>query len=265
MRTKSAILIMGINDTMMSYDLHIIEVMNSLRSRIDELTWMKLANELMGLYNSPNVLPYHELVYKNNKLELVELGKVNTTINEYNYWDVIYSKKDVFISKHVYDKICDMGYRKVIENTPVRFVNVNTINFLLTFNNFVILNDEYKWSELPILNHIAVGDNQKQIISKNKLGKWLDDQTVLDGNGDSLAILLTLISPYEDVDKEVGEICLKEIDPGKHDLIACESRIITYNPRIDVKKLKELSDKGLYKRSNLAGAKLFNPNMVSKR
>ena len=265
MRAKSAILIMGINDTMMSYDLHIVEIMNNLRSRIDELTWMKLSNELMNLYNSPNVLPYHELVYKDNKLALVELGKINTVINEYNYWDVIYTKRDVFISKPIYDKICDMGYKNVIENTPVRFVNVNTINFLLTFNNFVVLNDDYKWSELPILNHIAVGDNPKQIIFKKKLSEWLDNQTILDGNGDSLAILLTLVSPYEDVDKEVGEICLRDIDASKHELIACESRIITYNPRIDVKKLKELSDKGLYRRSNLAGAKLFNPNMVSKR
>ena len=263
MRTKSAILVVGINDTMMSYDLHIIDVMNNLRNRMNELTWMKLMNELMSVYNAPGALPFHKLVFTNDKLQIVKLGLSDASINEYNYWDVIYSKKDIFMSLPIYEKLCEYGYSKVIENTPVRFKNINTLNFLSTFNNFVVLETKYKWNELPLLGHITSGDNMKQIILWNDLGKWLNNQTELQQDND-LAILLTLISPNEDVDKEVAYLCLRDVPDDKHRLIACESRVITYNPRIDVDKLRKLSDSGEYRRSNLAGVKLFNPNMTSK-
>lgn len=264
MRTKSAVVIMGINDTMMSYDLHIIDVVNNLKSRMSELSWMKLANKLMGLYNAPGALPLHELVFNQNKLEIVKLGKIDAPINELNYWDVIYSKRDEFMSKDIYDELCDNGFTKIIENTPVRFSNHNTLDFLSTFYNFVVLREDYKWSELPLLNHITFGDNPKQIIRWSKFGEWLDSQTERDQE-DSLAILLTLVSPNEDIDKVVGQICLDSVPENKQELIACESRIITYNPRININKLKELSDNGTYNRSNMGIVKLFNPNMTSKR
>ena len=266
MRTKSAVLIVGINDTMMSYDLHIIDVMNNLRGRLGELCWMKLANRLMELYNAPGVLPLHELVFDNNKLQINKIGKINSPITNLNYWDFIYTKKDEFISKEIYDFICDAGYSKVIENTPVKFYNINTMNFLSVFYNFVVVRDCYNWSEIPLLKYICSGDNDNQIISFSKLGQWLEYQTERKQD-DDLAIILTLISPNIDIDKEIGQLCLDTVSEDKLDLIACESRVITLNSRLDLVQMKKDLDSGTLdnsNRSNVGIVKLFNPNMTSK-
>lgn len=265
MKMKPAILVVGANDTLFSYDLHIIDIMNNIRARMDELEWMKLCNQLLSLYNEPGVLPYHKLVYENNKLSILMLGKVDEPINDMNFQKFIYTKRDEFISEPIYKKIIELGFKRSVEYCPVRYQNINSITLLDSFTNFVVVDTKYPWSEAIIVSNMLTGDSDKQIISMDKLAEWMMSHVKRSyDNNDHLALMLTLISCNENVDKIVAEKCINSVPEDLQELIACESRIITLNPRIDIETLKEASRTGVYERSNIGIARLFDLNIFTK-
>lgn len=264
MRTKPAILVIGANDTLFSYDLHIIDVMNNLRGRMDELDWMKILNKMMLLYNGKDGSILHELKFIDNKIELYRIGRDDTPIDYYNYFEFIYNKNGEFISREIYDELVDLGYKNTIEFTPVKFPNINSVNLLEMFNNFIVVNDDYKWSESTIVTNMMKGDNVKQILSWGKLGGWLNSQVEREQDND-LAIMLTLVSNDVDIDKKLAEHCKDAVEEKHKELIVCESRIVTLNKRIDFEALKELRTSGMNTRSNLGIIKLFDPNIFNKR
>lgn len=262
MRTKNCI-ISFVNDVLFSYDLHIIDVLNILKNRMKEFEFLEYVDMMTSLYNSGETLPYHELVVNNEKLEIVSISD-RKPINHFTFASVIYTKGDEFISKPVYDKLVKDGYKSTIEFTPIRYKNLNSANFLEMFNNFIIVRDDYGWSELSLVSNNLNGGDLKQLIAWSKVGDWLNNHVEAKGD-DSLALIMTLIGANPDIDLELMEHTKDGLSDDKKDLIYCESRICVLSKRIDLEKLKEMKINGDSYRSNLGIVRMFDTKITNKR
>lgn len=260
MKKRSATLIMHPNDVLFDYDLHLINVLNALKNRLPNDTWNEIANDAMNMLNSDEGSIYYRFdIDESNRLIGFKLGtEDDNPINGLNFQAFIYTKKNPFITKSIYDRLVDLGYKSTIEFTPILFKNVNGINALDTFNMFVVIDDRYSWSELNLVSNNFNG-KASQILLRSKLSKWLEEH-VDDNYTEKMLIRLTLMSNDEDIDIHLAELC-NDIPQTKKELILCEARVITMSSRIDLEKLKALKESGANKRSNLGITKIFDLNI----
>ena len=251
MKTKKAMLIFP-NNTVLCYDLIILDILNNLKSSFKPEDRGILIDMTLDAFNSnPVDTPLHKLIYKNDKLILVDLmTNIQSTYSSINKF--IYAKSR-FITIDVYDKLIRMGYRDVIPLVRVNHKNICCDKLMEQYNNFIVY-DNRNWDELSIVYGMLGGDPE-QYINRDNIVDWFENNIDPDDNG---FLELTIVSDAFDVDRELAVETFQKIGV-KSRFVKTELRICVLNQE-NMRRYEEIGKRKIFDRSSIGLYKLWDQN-----
>lgn len=254
MNIKKAMLIFPSN-VLICYDLYIIDFLNRFHSKIDEAVWKTCVDKLLSIFNGNIVeTPLHKLLFKNNRLILVDL----MTEKESNYYSInkfIYGKSR-FITIDVYEYLIQNGYKDMLKLGTIDHKNVNCNTLLEQYNNFIVY-DNRNWDEKHIIKSVYGGE-ENQYIDRDKLMEWFDSHINTEENN---GLELTLVSDAFDIDRELGAECYHTLGMNKSRFIQVELRMCCLNSE-NLRRYNETEKTRNFYRSSIGLYKMWDTNMI---
>lgn len=223
-KSKKALLMFPRN-TLICYDLHIIDIYNKCRDLLPEEPRNTFKDKLFQAINgNPLESPLHELIETDNgELKLVNIkDKSNCSYNDYN--NFIYSK-GIFTTMEVYKWLIQQGLKDLVHLTKLNHRNITVSHPLDQYNNFIVYDNTY-WNELSILKSLY--GESTQYINRDELADWVNKNVDTNDPENIGSLELTLVSDAFDIDKELSyEIFEKLREKSKY--VKLELRICCLN------------------------------------
>lgn len=251
MKSKKAMLVFP-NNVIFCYDLIMLDIINNLKNKIKPEDRQILIDSTLDAFNAaPAETPLHKLVFKNDKLILVDImTNIESSYSSKNKF--IYAKSR-FITLGVYDKLVNMGYRDLVPIARVTHKNICCDRLMDQYNNFIVY-DNRNWDEFSMLYGMLGGDKD-QYIDRDKIVDWFEQNIDPDDNG---FLELTIVSDAFDVDRELAAETFQKIGL-KCRFVKTELRICNMNYE-NMRRYNESDKSMMFNRSSIGLYKLWDQN-----
>ena len=250
-KVKRALLIFP-NDTLLSYDLMAIDLVNQWRTKLGDK--FETATQILLDCFVKECSPFHKVYKKEDgSLAIMDL----TTRKEPTYDSLckfISCKPGPNLTKDFYTWIVDNGFSYLIRNTTPSLININSKKELLdNFSNFIVAENV----DEQLLMERLFG-NPDQIILRKDLANWLIKHTDIK---EDAGIIISTMSRNYDIDEELNElidpVMQKNIDLA--DYIQIELRMVLVSVENLPLYKRDKETQGYFDRSSLGLFPLFAP------
>lgn len=258
MERKKALLIFPRN-VLICYDLHIIDIYNRHKHRMEKWFADSLKEDIMNMVNGdPANSPLHKLIEIDGNLVLCDI--ISEEPSDYFSKNKFIYGKSVLLSNEIYARLVKENLSHLVSITPIEHRNINVPQSILDqYNNFIVYDNTY-WDELSMLKGLY--GESTQYIDRDKITEWMKDNS---SHEEHKVLELTFVSDAFDIDTELSIEVYHKYGMDVARYIDSESRICCMNPdnhRRYTEELPKLKNMRYENRCSVALAKLWDNSFM---